>query len=288
MRVWPGTGPRTAPAVCSPRMDSFRAARPPGHASRFSADARDPSTWAPGSRRQAAAMPHPPGRWTMPHKVDSGPPATGPGIPAHCIGHRQPEPAAAGGAVTESPSRRPLACLHHRLAQAPLKQPVSGTQAMAVIRRSAAPCGRPPVSGASAVSRCRAGMCGIPGTVASSPAVPRLIRHQSRATDRRQRRGHAPSRPAFPTIAAGHHGIGENAEVDRMPEPCGPAAADRPPRSTLPARCRPIRATDGRRGNPGYCSVARGRRRRSAAPNAPSRACCTSRRRAPPGARSRR
>lgn len=187
---------RAPPRQCArPVWTASALPRPPGHASRFSADARDPSTWAPGSRRQAAATPHPPGRWTMLHKVDGGPPATGPGIPAHCIGHRQPEPVAAGGAVTEGPPRRPLACLHHRLAQAPLKQPESGSQAVAVIRRSAAPCGRPPVSGASAVSRCRAGMRGIPGTVASSPAVPRLIRHQSRAADRRQRRGHAPSRP---------------------------------------------------------------------------------------------
>lgn len=195
MRVWPGTGPRTAPAVCSPRMDSLRAvpaARPRVPLQR---GCSQPIDLCAGSRRQAAATPHPPGRWTMPHKVDGGPPATGPDIPAHCIGHRQPEPAAAGGAVTESPPRRPLACLHHRLSHAPLKQPGPGTQAVAVIRRSAAPCGRPPVSGASAVSRCRAGIRGIPGTVASSPAVPRLIRHQSRAADRRQRRGHAPSRP---------------------------------------------------------------------------------------------
>lgn len=244
MRVWPGTGPRTAPAVCSPRMDSFRAARPPGHASRFSADARDPSTWAPGSRRQAAATPHPPGRWTMPHKVDSGPPATGPGIPAHCIGHRQPEPAAAGGAVTESPSRRPLACLHHRLAQAPLKQPVSGTQAMAVIRRSAAPCGRPPLSGASAVSRCRAGMRGIPGTVASSPAAPRLIRHQPRATDRRQRRGHAPSRPA------GIPGHCSQTSRDRGERRSGPdAGAMRPRGCRSTASERPARAVSPDQGN---------------------------------------
>lgn len=187
---------RAPPRQCArPAWPASALPRPSGHASRFSADGRNPSTCAPGSRRLAAATPHPPGRWTMLRKVDGGPPATGPGIPAHCIGHRQPGPAIAGRAVTESPPRRPLACLPHRLSRAPLMQPVSGTQAVAVIRRSAAPCGRPPVSEASAVSRCRAGMRGTSGKAASPPAAPRLIRHQSSATDRRQRRGRAPSRP---------------------------------------------------------------------------------------------
>lgn len=244
MRVWPGTGPRTAPAVRSPRMDSLRAA--PAARPRVPLQRGCSRSINLGTGLTPAGSSDAPSARTLDHAPQSGQRAA-----SDRPGHSRALPRASSvgtgrcrWAVVESPPRRPLACLHHRLAQAPLKQPVSGTQAMAVIRRSAALCGRPPVSGASAVSRCRAGMRGIPGTVASSPAVPRLIRHRPRATDRRQRHGHAPSRPG------GIPGHRRQTSRDRGERRSGPdAGAMRPRGCRSTASERPARAVSPDQGN---------------------------------------